>query len=63
MVVLLEKKEICHLSGGQLEQSGTSHALNYGEACAAESDKDLLQKDKIVLKELRETYIGLKIIR
>ena len=49
--------------GGQIERSGTSPALNYGEACAAESDKDLLHKDKIILKELRETQVTLKIIK
>ena len=48
--------------GSQLERSGTSPALNYAEACAAESLKDLLHKNKLILKELRETFVGLKII-
>ena len=47
---------------GQLSRSGTAPALNYGEAQAAESDKDFVHKIKIVLKELRETLIALKII-
>ena len=51
-----------HLSG-QLVRSGTSPALNYGEAQSAESRKDFIHKIKIVLKELRETYVCLKIIR
>ena len=51
-----------HLSG-QLIRSGTSVALNYGEAQAGESRKDFIHKMKIVLKELRETFICLKIIR
>lgn len=50
-----------HLSG-QLIRSGTSAALNYGEAQSGESRKDFVHKIKIVLKELRETYVCLKII-
>ena len=44
----------------QLIRSGTSPALNYGEAQAAESDKDFIHKMKISLKELRETQICFK---
>ena len=51
-----------HLSG-QIVRSGTSPTLNYGEAQAAESRKDFIQKVKIVLKELRETFVNLKIIK
>ena len=51
-----------HLSG-QIVRSGTSPALNYGEAQAAESRKDFIHKVKIVLKELRETFVNLKIIK
>ena len=50
-----------HLSG-QLVRSGTSVSLNYGEAQSAESKKDFIHKMKIILKELRETYVCLKII-
>jgi len=50
-----------HLSG-QIVRSGTSVALNYGEAQSGESRKDFIHKMKIVLKELRETYVCLKII-
>jgi four helix bundle protein len=50
-----------HLSE-QIIRSGTSPALNYGEAQSAESRKDFIHKIKIILKELRETLIGLKII-
>ena len=46
----------------QLVRSGTSPAPNYGEAQSAESRKDFLHKMKIALKELRETFIWLKII-
>ncbi len=50
-----------HLSG-QLLRSGTSPALNYGEAQGGESRKDFIHKIKIVLKELRESFVCLKII-
>ncbi len=50
-----------HLAG-QLLRSGTSPALNYGEAQSGESRKDFIHKIKIVLKELRESNINLKII-
>ena len=51
-----------HLSK-QIIRSGTRTALNYGEARGAESKKDFIHKAKIVLKELRETFITLKIIK
>ncbi len=50
-----------HLSG-QLVRSGTSVSLNYGEAQAGESRRDFIHKMKVVLKELRETQVCLKII-
>jgi four helix bundle protein len=46
----------------QLIRSGTSPALNYAEAQSGESRKDFIHKLKIVLKELRETVVCLKII-
>jgi four helix bundle protein len=54
-------KSANHLAG-QLLRSGTSPALNYAEAQGGESDKDFLHKIKLVLKELRETLVCLKII-
>jgi four helix bundle protein len=48
--------------GGQIVRSGTSVSLNYGEAQSGESRKDFIHKIKIVLKELRETFVCLKII-
>src|SRR6188472_3502068 len=48
--------------GGQLIRSETSPALNYGEAQSAETRKDFIHKLKVVLKELRESHINLKII-
>jgi four helix bundle protein len=50
-----------HLAS-QIIRSGTSVSLNYGESQSGESRKDFIHKIKIVLKELRETYVCLKII-
>ena len=47
---------------GQILRSGTSPAPNYGEARGAESHADFIHKLAIVLKELNETSIWLKII-
>jgi len=49
--------------GGQLVRSGTSPALHYGEAQSAESRNDFVHKLKILLKELRESLVALKIIK
>lgn len=46
----------------QLCKSGTAPALMYGEAQAAESSPDFIHKMKLVLKEIRETRINLRII-
>ena len=46
----------------QILRSGTSPAPNYGEARSSESDADFIHKLSIVLKELNETRIWLKII-
>ena len=50
-----------HLSK-QLVRSGTSVSLNYGEAQSAESPRDFIHKMKVILKELRESFICLKLI-
>jgi len=47
---------------GQILRSGTSPAPNYGEARGAESRADFIHKIRVVLKELNETAIWLKII-
>ena len=47
---------------GQILRSGTSPAPNYGEARGAESHADFVHKLAIVLKELNETAIWLRII-
>ena len=47
---------------GQIMRSGTSPAPNYGEARGAESLADFIHKLRIVLKELNETSIWLRVI-
>jgi four helix bundle protein len=47
---------------GQIMRAGTSPAPNYGEARGAESRADFVHKLRIVLKELNETSIWLRII-
>lgn len=47
---------------GQILRSGTSPAPNYGEARGAESHADFVHKIGIVLKELNETSIWLRVI-
>jgi four helix bundle protein len=47
---------------GQILRSGTSPAPNYGEARGAESHADFLHKIRIVVKELNETSVWLRII-
>src|SRR5438034_9769282 len=46
----------------QIMRSGTSPAPNYGEARGAESHADFVHKLGIVLKELNETAIWLRVI-
>ena len=48
---------------GQLIRSCHSPAFNYGEAQGAESSKDFVHKMSVVLKELKECRIALKVIR
>ncbi len=63
LVSKLPKNYVGQHLGGQLLRSGTSPALNYGEAKSAKSKNDFLHKMKICLKELRESFICLKIIK
>jgi four helix bundle protein len=64
--------EVCDLLPGtktgnnlehQLSKSGTAPALIYGEAQAAESRADFIHKISMVLKEIKESRINLKIIK
>lgn len=47
----------------QLVRAGSSPALLYAEAQSAESRKDFIHKMKVSLKELRESFVCLKIIK
>lgn len=46
----------------QLIRSSTGACLNYGEAQGAESKRDFVHKNGIVLKELKESRSTLKIL-
>jgi four helix bundle protein len=58
----LKPSSIADRLAEQMERSSSSAALNYGEAQGAETRKDFVHKIGIVLKELRETHINLRII-
>ena len=62
IVKLIPKSTEGRILENQLIKSGTSPALNYGEAQSAESRKDFIHKSSIILKELRESHVCLKII-
>jgi four helix bundle protein len=62
VVESLPKTRTGNYIAGQLIRSCHSPAFNYGEAQAAESTKDFIHKLAIVLKELKECRIALKII-
>jgi four helix bundle protein len=63
LVDLLPNTRASNNLANQLIRSGMSSALNYGEAQSAESRNDFIHKIKIILKELRETRVSLKIIQ
>jgi four helix bundle protein len=48
---------------GQLIRCGSAPCLQYAEAQGAESPDDFIHKMKVALKELRETFTCLKLIR
>lgn len=62
IIELLPNTRLANHLAGQMIRSGTAPALNYGEAQSAESQKDFIHKMQIILKELRESRICLKII-
>ena len=62
LVSALPKNPLTNNLTDQMIRSSTSAALNYGEVQSAESRKDFIHKNSIVLKELRETHIGMKIL-
>lgn len=62
LLIKLANDEFTRVIKNQLSRSSTSPAFNYGEAQSAESRKDFIHKLGICLKELRETFVGLKFI-
>ena len=63
IVEKLPNTKLGNYIAGQMIRSCASPALNYGEAMGAESTNDFIHKLKIILKELRETFVCLKIIK
>ena len=63
IVESLPSSKLGNYIGSQLIRCGSSPALNYGEAQSAESTKYFIHKLKVILKELRESRICLKIIQ
>ena len=45
-----------------MTRSSILSALNYGEATGAESPKDFVHQMQVVLKELKETWVALRIV-
>ena len=62
LVEALPNTRVGNHIAGQLVRCGTAGAPNYAEAQGAESRKDFVHKIKIALKEMRETYVWLKVI-
>lgn len=66
-IILMKKYIIPNFEGDhlakQMVRSGTSVALNYAEALGAQTKKDFIHKQGIVMKELRETWVNLQIIK
>ena len=59
----LTKNQSGKYLSGPIIRSGIAPALNYGEAKSAESINDFVHKMKVALKELRETFIAIQIIK
>ncbi len=62
LIEQLPNTKLANHLGNQGIRSCTAPALLYGEAQSGESQKDFIHKILILLKELRETKICLKII-
>ena len=59
----LNRSKASNIIENQILRSSMSVSLNFGESLAAESENDFIHKMQIVLKELRETYNGLRITK
>ena len=63
VVETLPKTRAGNYIGGQLIRCGLASALLYGEAQSAESREDFIHKMKVIVKELKETRVCLKLIK
>ncbi len=63
LTFLLPKSPAGYALASQIVRSGTSIGANIEEAQGASSKKDFVNKMQISLKEARETYFWLKILR
>jgi len=70
VAAIVRLSQFLHARGGiaaelsaQLVRSGTSAGANYEEADDGSSDRDVLAKLKIVLRELKETRFRLRVAR
>lgn len=63
VVESLPQSRVGNHIANQILRSGTSAYPNHGEAQAAESTKDFIHKLRISLKELRETFRWLKLVK
>src|SRR3954469_8227675 len=63
VVEALPKTRAANYIAGQLIRCGMAPSLLYGEAQGAESREDFIHKMKVILKELKETRVCLKLIR
>ena len=64
IILLYDKKPMSYAGdylAKQLIRSSCSSALNYGEVLGAGTDKDKINKLRICLKELRESFRNLNI--
>jgi four helix bundle protein len=62
VIECLPNTKLANHLGGQVVRSSTAPALLYGEIQSAESQRDFIHKAQILLKELRETKVCLKIV-
>lgn len=62
IIEILPNTKLTNHLGNQGIRSSTAPALIYGEVQSAESQRDFIHKVKILLKELRETRVCLKIL-
>src|SRR3954447_5129198 len=63
VVEVLPNSRAGNYIAGQLIRCGLAPSLLYGEAQSAESRDDFIHKMKIVLKELKESRVCLKLIK